>query len=100
MDQELRNQDVRNSFEVVARPRVTFHPDAELAQRLHPAPYLLPRLSDFLRDFRAADHNRRVLDEQRQQRVNAPVGGARQICHSLCCHILDSLALMREGRSA
>ncbi len=66
MDQELRNQDVRDSFEVIARARVAFHPNAEIAQRLHPAPHLLPRLADFFRDFRAADYDRRVLDEQRQ----------------------------------
>ena len=39
----------------------------------------LARDADFLGDFRAADDDRGVFREQRQQRVDAPVGGAGQV---------------------
>ena len=58
---------------------MALHPHAERAQFFDPAPDLLPRDADFFGDFRAADDDGRVFGEQRQQRVNAPVGGAREI---------------------
>ena len=77
--EQLRRQNVRHAFDVIARSRVSLHPHAELAQLLDPAPDLLPRNANFLGDFRAADDDRRVLREQSQQRVDAPVRGIRRI---------------------
>ncbi len=74
------------ALDVIAGVRVALNAHAELAQFFDPAPDLLARNADFLGDFRAADDDGGVFGEQREQRVNAPVGYARQIRHSFRGH--------------
>ena len=50
-------------------------------------------------DLRAADHDRRVFGEQRQQRVDAPVGRAGQACGALRRHGRKQEAYMAEAAS-
>jgi hypothetical protein len=71
---------------VIAGVRVALHAHAQLAHFLNPAPDLLAGDADFLGDFRAADDDGRIFGEQREQRVDAPVGDARQIRHSFGGH--------------
>ena len=94
MAQHLRSENVRHALDVVAGARVAFDPHAEGAQFFDPAPDLLARDADFLGDFGAADDDGRVFGEQRQQRVNAPVGGAREVCHSLRGHGVENRRIL------
>ena len=96
MAEHLRGENVRHALDVIARARVALHPHAELAQLFDPAPHLLARDADFLGDFRAADHDRRVFGEQRQQRVNAPVGGAGQVYSAFRRHRWKLEGYMRK----
>ena len=72
--QELRNENVRRALDVVTSVRMTFEFYAQRAQFFDPAPDLLPRYADFFGDFCAADDDGGIFGEQRQERINAPVG--------------------------
>src|ERR1700683_776346 len=95
--QELRRQDIRRPLDVISRRRMSLHAHAEFAQFLDPAPDLLPRHANFFGDLRSADHNRRVLDQQGQQRVQPPVGRPRQISHPFRSHRNCSASTIAEA---
>ncbi len=100
--QKLRDENVRHALDVVAGARMSLQLHAERAQFFDPAPDLLPRYADFFGDFRAADDDGGVFGEQREERVNAAVGGAREIRDSLGRHwelgrILDPAADNKRG---
>ena len=50
--QQLRRQNIRHAFDVIAGRGVALHPHAQLAQLFDPAPDLLPRHANFLGDLR------------------------------------------------
>src|ERR1700733_3634885 len=95
--QELRRQDIRRPLDVISRRRVSLHAHAEFAQFLDPAPDLLPRHANFFRNLRSADHNRRVLGQQSQQRVQPSVGRSRQISHPFSSHMNCSASKIAEA---
>ena len=86
MAQQLRNQNVGRALDVVAGAGVSLNAYAQLAQRLNPAPHLLPRHANFFGDLRAADDDGRILGKERQQPVNAPVSCAGKSCQSFGRH--------------
>ena len=56
--EHVGDENIRDAFDVIAGAGMALHANAQCAQLLNPSPNLLPRDADFLRDFRAADHNR------------------------------------------
>ena len=76
--QQLRRENVRHFFDLIAGARMALHADAQRAQLFDPVPHGAARHADFAGDFRAADDDHRVVGEQREQRVDAAVGRARK----------------------
>ena len=62
---------------MIAGTGVAFYAHPQFAHFLDPAPNLLARYTDFLGDFFSADDDGGILGEEREQRVDAPVGCAR-----------------------
>src|ERR1700691_6669010 len=97
MAQQLRRQNIRSSLDVITRRRMSLHAHTQLTQLLNPAPDWLPRHANFLGDLCSADHNRRILSEQSQQRVQPPVGRSRQISHPFSSHMNCSASKIAEA---
>ena len=76
--QKFRRQNVGHFLDLVAAARMALHVNAQRAEFFDPAPYGGAGHADFARDLRAADDDHGVVGKQRQQRVNAAVGRARQ----------------------
>src|ERR1700683_2800049 len=76
---------------------MTLHANSQFAHFLYPAPRLLPRHADLFGDLFAADDDCRILRQQRQQGIDAPVGRSRQISHSLGSH-RESGSILERGR--
>ena len=90
-----RRENVGHAFDLIAGARMALHADAQRAQRFDPAPDRRARHADFVRDLCAADHDHRVFGEQREQRVDAPVGGPRKAWrYWLVCAILSMASML------
>ncbi len=85
--QHLWNENIGHAFDVIAGAGMALHANAERPQLLNPSPHLLPRDADFLGNFRAADHDGGVFGEEREERVDAAVRGAREARYWFVAHV-------------
>src|ERR1700751_4785202 len=67
--EKLWGEDIGNALDVIAGGGMSFHEDAESAQLFDPAPDLLARHADFLRDLSAADDDGGIFGEEGEQGV-------------------------------
>ena len=74
--QQCRAENVRHALDAVTGARIAFDPHAQRAQLLRPRPDRRAPHTHFPGDLLSADHDHRVIGEQRQQSVHPPVGGA------------------------
>lgn len=98
MAEKLGGEDVWNALDVVSGAGMPFYAYAQTAHFLDPAPNLLACNADFLGDFLSADDDGGVLGKEREQRVDAPVGCARQVRHTFGGHRgLERILERRRG---